>query len=165
MSLRDRIAAALARFQEIEQSLSESSTVRDTSRMAELGREHSRLAPFAELTARLYKMDDELAQTRELVSVDDPEMAAEARAEVERLTSAIAAAELEIKPLLVPPDPLDDRNCIVEIRPGTGGDEAALFAADLLRMYQRFSDTKRWKIEIMSMSEGTLGGIKEAELK
>ncbi|MEO5568629.1 MAG: PCRF domain-containing protein, partial [Gemmatimonadaceae bacterium] len=73
MSLRDRIAAALARFQEIEQSLSESSIVRDTSRMAELGREHSRLAPFAELTGRLYKMDDELAQTRELVSVDDPE--------------------------------------------------------------------------------------------
>ncbi|MEO5568897.1 MAG: peptide chain release factor 1 [Gemmatimonadaceae bacterium] len=165
MSLRDRIAAALARFQEIEQSLSESSTVRDTARMAELGREHSRLAPFAELTGRLYKMDDELAQTRELVSVDDPEMAAEARAEVERLTSAIVAAELEIKPLLVPPDPLDDRNCIVEIRPGTGGDEAALFAADLLRMYQRFSDTKRWKIEIMSMSEGTLGGIKEAVFK
>jgi peptide chain release factor 1 len=165
LSLRDRIAAALARFQEIEQSLSETAAVRDTSRMAELGREHSRLAPFADATARLYKMDDELAQTRELVSVDDPEMAEEARREVERLEHEIAALELEIKPMLVPPDPLDDRNCIVEIRPGTGGDEAALFAADLFRMYQRFADTKRWRIEIISLSEGTLGGIKEAVFK
>jgi peptide chain release factor 1 len=133
--------------------------------MAELGREHSRLAPTAELAARLYKMDDELAQTRELVSVDDPEMAAEARAEVGRLTDGIAALELQIKPLLVPRDPLDDRNCIVEIRPGTGGDEAALFAADLFRMYQRFADSKRWRTEIISMSEGALGGIKEAIFK
>jgi peptide chain release factor 1 len=165
LSLRDRLSAAVARFQEIEQSLQESSTVRDSSRMAELGREHSRLAPVAELAARLYKMDDELAETRELVSVDDPEMAAEARSEVDRLTDAIAKLELEIKPLLVPRDPLDDRNCIVEIRPGTGGDEAALFAADLFRMYQRYADTKRWRIEIMSMAEGSLGGIKEAVFK
>jgi peptide chain release factor 1 len=77
----------------------------------------------------------------------------------------MAEAELEIKPLLVPRDPLDDRNCIVEIRPGTGGDEAALFAADLFRMYQRFADKKRWRIEMISMSEGTLGGIKEAVFK
>jgi len=139
--------------------------MRDTSRMADLGREHSRLAPIADLAARLYRMDDELAQTRELVSVDDPEMAAEARAEVDRLNAAIADAERQIQPLLVPRDPLDDRNCIVEIRPGTGGDEAALFAADLLRMYQRFADSKHWKMEIISMSEGTLGGIKEAVFK
>ena len=165
MSLRDRLAAALARFQEVEQSLSETSTMRDTSRMADLGREHSRLAPIADLAARLYRMDDELAQTRELVSVDDPEMAAEARAEVDRLNAAIADAERQIQPLLVPRDPLDDRNCIVEIRPGTGGDEAALFAADLLRMYQRFADSKHWKMDIISMSEGTLGGIKEAVFK
>src|SRR5438045_3167323 len=114
--------------------------------MAELGREHSRLAPIAGLAARLHKLDDELAQARELVAMDDPEMATEARAEVERLEAGISAIELEIKPLLVPRDPLDDRNCIVEIRPGTGGDEAALFAADLFRMYQRFADTKRWRI-------------------
>jgi peptide chain release factor 1 len=164
-SLRDRLTAAVTRFQEVERSLSESSAIRDASRMAELGREHSRLAPIAALAARLYKLDDELAQARELVAIDDPEMAAEARVEVERLESGIAALELQIKPLLVPRDPLDDRNCIVEIRPGTGGDEAALFAADLFRMYQRFADTKRWRIEIISMSEGTLGGIKEAVFK
>src|SRR3954462_10650641 len=139
--------------------------MRDTSRMAELGREHSRLAPVADLATRLYRLDDELAQTRELVSVDDPEMAAEAGAEVDRLTAPAAELELEIKPLLVPRDPLDDRNCIVEIRPGTGGDEAALFAAELFRMYSRVPDRHHSRIEIMSMSDGNVGGIKEAVFK
>ena len=133
--------------------------------MAELGREHARLAPVAELAARLYRLDEELAQTRELLAVDDPDMAAEARAETGRLDAEIARLEAQIMPLLIPRDPLDDRNCIVEIRPGTGGDEAALFAADLFRMYQRFADRHHWRIEIMSMSEGALGGIKEAIFK
>jgi peptide chain release factor 1 len=133
--------------------------------MAELGREHARLAPVAQLAARLYRLDDELAQTRELVSVDDAEMAQEARAEMGRLEQEIARIEQQITPLLIPRDPLDDRNCIVEIRPGTGGDEAALFAADLFRMYSRFADRHHWRTEIISMSEGTLGGIKEAVFK
>jgi peptide chain release factor 1 len=133
--------------------------------MAELGREHARLAPVAQLAARLYRLDDELAQTRELVSVDDAEMAQEARAEMGRLEQGIARIEQQITPLLIPRDPLDDRNCIVEIRPGTGGDEAALFAADLFRMYSRFADRHHWRTEIISMSEGTLGGIKEAVFK
>jgi len=123
------------------------------------------LAPVADLATRLYRLDDELAQVRELVAVDDPDMAEEARAEVGRLSVEIARREAEVKPLLIPRDPLDDRNCIVEIRPGTGGDEAALFAADLFRMYSRFADHHRWRIEIMSMSDGTLGGIKEAVFK
>jgi peptide chain release factor 1 len=139
--------------------------VRDSQRMAELGREHARLAPLAELATRLHRLEDELAQVRELVVVDDPEMAAEARAEVSRLESEIERLEAAIKPLLIPRDPLDDRNCIVEIRPGTGGDEAALFAADLLRMYTRFADHHHWRVEFMSMSDGTLGGIKEAVFK
>jgi peptide chain release factor 1 len=117
------------------------------------------------LAARLYRLDDELAQTRELVSVDDAEMAQEARAEMGRLEQGIARIEQQITPLLIPRDPLDDRNCIVEIRPGTGGDEAALFAADLFRMYSRFADRHHWRTEIISMSEGTLGGIKEAVFK
>jgi peptide chain release factor 1 len=119
----------------------------------------------AELATRLYRLEDELAQARELVSVDDPEMAAEARAEVARLDQTIEGLEVQIKPLLIPRDPLDDRNCIVEIRPGTGGDEAALFAADLFRMYTRFADKHRLRVEMMSMAEGTLGGIKEAIFK
>jgi peptide chain release factor 1 len=92
-------------------------------------------------------------------------MAAEAASEVERLEAAIAALEAQLKPALLPHDPLDDRNAIIEIRAGTGGDEAALFAADLFRMYSRFIERNGWRREMISLSEGTLGGIKEAVFK
>jgi len=133
--------------------------------MASLGREHQRLTTVVALANRLEKLDNELAQARELVVVDDAELAAEARAEVERLEHSIAETEHELKPALIPPDPLNDRPAIVEIRPGTGGDEAALFAADLYRMYTRFLERRGWKYEPMQYSEGTLGGIKEAVFK
>jgi peptide chain release factor 1 len=139
--------------------------VKDARRLAELGREHRRLGPLVELATRLQKVENELAQARELVSVDDPEMAAEARAEVDRLEVEIPQLEEQLTPLLIPHDPLDERNAIVEIRAGTGGDEAALFAADLHRMYTRFIERKRWKVETLSLSPGTLGGIKEAVFK
>ena len=104
---------------------------------------------------------------RELVLVDDPEMAAEARAELARLEQCIAAARGGAQARsLIPRDPLDDRNAIVEIRAGTGGDEAALFAADLYRMYTRFLDAKRLaSIETISYSSGALGGVKEVVFK
>ena len=123
------------------------------------------MAPVKELADQLRKFESELAQTRELVSVDDPEMAAEARAEEERLTAHIAHLEAELTPLLMPRDPLDDRPAIVEIRAGTGGDEAALFAADLYRMYTRYAEHRGWRIETISHSDGTLGGLKEAIFK
>ena len=118
-----------------------------------------------ELAARLSKEENELSQARELVSIDDPEMAAEAKKEVERLEASIPMLEERIKPMLIPHDPLDDRNAIFEIRAGTGGDEAALFAADLYRMYTRFIERRRWKVEVLSHSEGTLGGLKEVIFK
>ena len=133
--------------------------------MASLGREHQRLTTVAALAKRLEKLDDELAQARELVVVDDAELAAEARFEVTRVEAAIGDVEHELKPGLVPPDPLNDRPAIVESRPGTGGDEAALFAADLYRMYTRFLDRRGWKYEPLQYSEGTLGGLKEAVFK
>jgi peptide chain release factor 1 len=102
---------------------------------------------------------------RELVSIDDPEMAAEATREVERLEAAIADLEARVKPALLPHDPLDDRNAIVEIRAGTGGDEAALFAADLFRMYTRYIERSGWRRETISHADGTLGGVKEAVFK
>jgi peptide chain release factor 1 len=159
------LTAALARAEEVERALANPGTTRDANQFAELGREHSRLMPVVEMAARLQKSEDELAQVRELVSVDDPEMAAEARAELARLETTIAELETKITPLLLPRDPLDDRNCIVEIRAGTGGDEAALFAADLHRMYTRYCERHGWRLETMSMSEGTLGGIKEVIFK
>ncbi|MBX3133451.1 MAG: peptide chain release factor 1 [Gemmatimonadaceae bacterium] len=166
MSIRDRLADALLRAEAVERDLLDPKTVRDAKLMASLGREHQRLGQVVERARALEKLDDELAQARELLSFDDPEMAAEARHEVERLTAAIERAELDLRPLLVPPDPLHDRNAIVEIRAGTGGDEAALFAADLYRMYTRYIERRGgWRIEIISMGDGTLGGIKEAIFK
>jgi peptide chain release factor 1 len=117
------------------------------------------------LAAQLQKTENELADARELVLVDDPEMAAEAVREVEQLEAAVADLEARLKPVLLPHDPLDDRNAIIEIRAGTGGDEAALFAADLYRMYTRFIERAGWRRETISHSEGTLGGVKEAIFK
>ena len=134
--------------------------------MAELGREHQRLVEVLERAARLRKVEDELADARELVGVDDPELAVEARHEVASLEREVAEIEAALPLLLVPKDPLDDRNAIIEIRAGTGGDEAAIFGADLYRMYTRFIERRGgWKIEVMSLSDGTLGGLKEVIFK
>jgi peptide chain release factor 1 len=155
----------MARAAEIERELLDPATARDSRRLAELGREHSRLAPVVQLASRLERYENELAQARELVAVEDPELAAVARSETDRLGEKIESLEAALTPLLIPRDPLDDRDCIVEIRAGTGGDEAALFAADLHRMYTRFIDRQGWRAETISMSEGTLRGIKEVIFK
>jgi peptide chain release factor 1 len=115
--------------------------------------------------ARLQKYEQELAETRELAGSDDAEMALEAQAEEARLQKSIGDLLDEIRPALIPHDPLDDRPAIVEIRGGAGGDEAAIFAADLYRMYTRFAEGRRWRIEVISQSDGTLGGVKEAIFK
>ena len=165
MSLRDRLDEALQRAADVERELLDPRTVRDAKLMASLGREHQRLSAVAEAARRLLRCENELAEVRELVSADDPEMAEEARREQERLESAIAALAEELKPLLIPHDPLDDRPAIVEIRAGTGGDEAALFAADLYRMYERYITRRGWRIEPISVSDGALGGYKEIIFK
>jgi peptide chain release factor 1 len=115
--------------------------------------------------AKLQKYEQELAETRELAGSDDAEMAQEAQAEEARLQKSIDELLDEIRPALIPHDPLDDRPAIVEIRGGAGGDEAAIFAADLYRMYTRFAEGRRWRIEVISQSDGTLGGMKEAIFK
>lgn len=165
MSLRDLLGEALARAAEVERLLSNPDTFGDPQRAAELGREHRRLQPVVGLASDLEKAENELAEARELVLVDDPEMAAEAAHEVSALEGQIRELEVRLKPALLPHDPLDDRNAIIEIRSGVGGDEAALFAADLFRMYTRFIERSGWKIETMSHAEGTLGGVKEATFK
>ena len=156
---------ALARAEAIERELASPAAVRDSRRLAELGREHRRLAPVMDMASRLRKHEDELAQAHELLSSDDPELAAEARAEEQRARAEIAALEEALKPALLPRDPLHDRPAIVEIRAGTGGDEAALFAADLYRMYTRYCERHGWRVEPISLSEGSLGGIKEVIFK
>ncbi len=145
--------------------MSDPATTRDAGRLADLGREHHRLSQVVQLADRAERVRSELADVRELALVDDPEMACEAKNEIVRLESLSGELEQKMLPLLMPRDPLDDRPAIVEIRAGTGGDEAALFAADIFRMYSRFVERRGWKVELLSISEGTLGGLKEAIFK
>ncbi|HYW31181.1 MAG TPA: peptide chain release factor 1 [Gemmatimonas sp.] len=163
--LRDRIDDALRRATEVEQLLSDPETAKDTPRLVALGREHHRLAETVTKATRLRAAERELAEAREFASGDDAEFAAEARAEADRLTGEVEGLEKALVPLLIPRDPLDDRPAIFELRAGTGGDEAALFAADLQRMYSRFIERRGWRVESIQYSEGTLGGVKESVFK
>jgi len=157
-----RLRQALLRAEEVGKELADPLVARDPSKLKALGREHTRLAPVVRLADRLERLERELAQARELADESDPELAALARADLARLPPEIEAVSQELHELLLPQDPHDARDAIVEIRAGTGGDEAALFAADLYRMYQRFSERNRLSWEPLSLSEGTLGGLKEA---
>ncbi len=130
-----------------------------------LGQEHARLDGIRRTAARLEKLTEELSQAREMSQEPDPELVELALADAERLTPEISRLESDLQVALIPPDPLDNRDTIVEIRAGTGGGEAALFAADLLRMYQRYAESRGWLIETVSLSEGKVGGVKDAVFK
>jgi peptide chain release factor 1 len=157
-----RLRQALERAEEVERLLADPAVARDPGQLQGLGREHARLVKVVRLADRLSRLERDLEQARELADEADPELAALARADLTRLPGEIAPLSAELHELLVPRDPHDDRDAIVEIRAGTGGDEAALFAADLYRMYQRYSERHGLRWEPMSLSDGTLGGLKEA---
>jgi peptide chain release factor 1 len=157
-----RLRQALERAAEVERQLADPAVARDSAQLQSLGREHARLAPIARLADRLARLESELDQARELANEADPELVALAHADMARVPDEVAAVSAELQALLIPRDPHDDRDAIIEIRAGTGGDEAALFAADLYRMYQRYSERHGLRWEPMSLSDGSLGGIKEA---
>ncbi|HEY3279262.1 MAG TPA: peptide chain release factor 1 [Gemmatimonadales bacterium] len=157
-----RLRQALARAEEVARQLADPDTARNPAKLKQLGREHSRLDTIRQTHQKLERLEAELAQAREVLQDKDPELAQLARADVERLRPDIARLEATLTELLTPADPFDDRDAIVEIRAGTGGDEAALFAADLFRMYTRFSERRGWKVEILDLSQGNAGGVKEA---
>src|SRR5829696_9106523 len=157
-----RLRQALDRAAEVERLLADPAVARDSTQLQTLGREHARLVPIVRLADRLARLQSDLEQARELADEADPELAALARADLARVPDELAGVSAELNELLVPRDPHDDRDAIMEIRAGTGGDEAALFAADLYRMYQRYSERHGLRWEPISLSDGTLGGLKEA---
>ncbi len=158
----DRLRQALARAEEVAQQLADPETARNPAKLKQLGREHARLDALRQTHQKLERLESELSQAREVLADKDPEMAQLGRSDVERLRPEIERLGVQLEELLSPADPLDDRDAIMEIRAGTGGDEAALFAADLLRMYTRFSERRGWKLEFLDLSQGSIGGIKEA---
>jgi peptide chain release factor 1 len=157
-----RLRQALARAEEVAHLLADPETARNPAKLKQLGREHARLQAIRQANDRLTRLQAELAQAREVLADQDQELSQLARHDIERLAPEIDRLEEQLADLLVPPDPLNDRDAIVEIRAGTGGDEAALFAADLFRMYTRFCERRGWTVELLSLSEGVLGGLKEA---
>ncbi len=159
--MQARLLAALERAAEIERELADSATARDPAKLKTLGREHSRLEQIRRVASVYEKLKTELAEAQELSRDSDSGMADLAREEASKLEPLLEAAEQELRGLLIPPDPLNERDTLVEIRAGTGGDEAALFAADLYRMYSRFAERQGWKTETVSLSEGNVGGLKE----
>ncbi|HEY7028999.1 MAG TPA: peptide chain release factor 1 [Gemmatimonadales bacterium] len=157
-----RLRQALARAEEVAKTLADPSTASDPARLKALGREHTTLEPIVRLAERLERLESELGQAREMALEADPELVALAKAELTRLTPQVETMRAELHELLLPRDPLDDRDAIVEIRAGTGGGEAALFASELFRMIRRFAERKRLSVEPISLSEGSAGGLKEA---
>ena len=157
----DRLAELEARYEEINGQLSTPEAAENPARLADLGRELSRLEPIVTGLREWRAVRDELDATRAMADDPDEEMRAMARDEIERLGARAAELEASLRLQLVPRDPNDERNVILEIRAGTGGEEASLFAADLYRMYARFAEQRRWKVEVLSASETEAGGFKE----
>jgi peptide chain release factor 1 len=149
------------RFREVEGLLSDPAVISDQKRYRGLTKEHADLSGIVSVYTRYKQVCSDVDGNRELLHDSDPEMKELAKAELPELEAQKADLEEELKVLLLPKDPNDDKNIILEIRAGTGGDEAALFAADLFRMYCRYADRNRWKVEMMSVSETDGGGFKE----
>ena len=155
----DKLDSLSARFCEIEEMLCQPNVASDAKRYTSLSKERSDLEELVASYARHQVLTEEIAGHKEVMS--DPELRALAEEEIPGLEAEAAELEAKINLLLLPKDPNDERNTILEIRSGTGGEEAALFAADLFRMYQRFAEEKRWKVEVLSVSEASAGGLKE----
>ncbi len=160
-TLEDRLRDAAERYEALARRMAEPEVLSDMALLRDVAREHSALEPVARAAQRHFKLLDDLRQAREVAAESDGELAEMAAAEVAELEAGREEAREELRRLLVPKDPLDDRPAVVEIRAGTGGDEAALFAADLYRMYARFAAESGWDVEVISTSEGSLGGLKE----
>ncbi len=153
-----------ARYEEMTNELSSPELLSNPSAYGKAAKQHRALGEMVEKYRQFKSLREELAGARELMDAasDDDEMREMARVEIESLQARLEATENELKMLLVPSDPNDEKNVIVEIRAGTGGDEATLFAAEVLRMYSRYAERNRWRFEVLDASESGIGGIKEA---
>ena len=160
-SIQDRLRQVSARYEEIGLLLSEPDVFSEPDRYRELSMEYAQLEPLAQSWSQWQAARSSLEEARQMMEEGDPELQAMAREEVAANEKSLEALEQEIRLLLLPTDPHDDNNIFLEIRAGTGGDEAALFAGDLFRMYQKYAESRGWPMQILSRSEGEHGGFKE----
>lgn len=161
----EKLEGVKARFNEVGELLTQPDILSDMDRYIKLNKEYKDLQPIIEAFEKYKLALENISSTKELLSTEkDEEMRELAKAELEQLNESIPGMEDEIKLLLIPADPEDDKNAVLEIRAGTGGDEACIFAGDLYRMYTKFFEQKGWKADINNYSEGTAGGYKEIVL-
>jgi peptide chain release factor 1 len=160
--MRTRVEEARARMDEITTLMSSPEVLTDARRLQSLGREQATLAPIIERGQSLIDVEREIEDNRALLDEPDLELRSLAEEEIRTLEERREQLSAGLLELLRPRDPNDERDVIMEIRAGTGGDEAALFAADLQRMYLRYAEARRWKVEMLSTSENDIGGLKEA---
>ncbi len=165
-SLLTKLAGIRRKYQTLQEQLSDPNLIQDMKRYIALNKEYAEVGPVVEAGDKYKNMLDNLASAKELLAVEkDEEMRDMAKEEIADLEAKLPVVEEKIKILLIPADPQDSKNAIMEIRAGTGGDEASLFAGDLFRMYAKFVEKRGWKMEITSTSEGTSGGFKEVICK
>jgi peptide chain release factor 1 len=158
----ERLDQIEARYEELTQALASPEIIGDSSKYQKTAKAHSEISPIVEKYREYKDLRKGIAESRALLADEkDPEMRAYAQEELDGLESRVGGVEEELKVLLLPKDPNDEKNVILEIRAGTGGDEATLFAAELFRMYDRYAESKRWRVEVLSSSESGVHGFKE----
>ncbi len=157
----DKLKEIIVHFESLETQMLDPELMNDQNRYTEVAKEHRRLGPIVEKSKEYISIQTQIDDDNEILAGDDEELKDIAQAEIEELQEALRSQEEELKVLLLPHDPTDDKNTILEIRAGTGGDEAALFAADLFRMYSRFAERNGLKYEVMESNAIGIGGFKE----
>jgi peptide chain release factor 1 len=161
-TLYEKLKQVEARYDEMSEQLSSPEVLADSARIQKLAKNHSDLSEIVAKYRRWKKIEQGLREAKQMANdVDDLEMRQMAHEEEKQLTADLTAVEEELKVLLLPRDPLDEKNVILEIRAGTGGDEAGLFAGELFRMYSRYAETQGWKVEVLESSPTSLGGVKD----
>jgi len=158
----ERLDQIEARYEELTQALATPDIVSDSSKYQKTAKAHSEITPIVEKYREYKDLTKGIAESKAMLAEEkDPEMRAYAQEELNKLEPRVEAIEAELKVLLLPKDPNDEKNVILEIRAGTGGDEATLFAAEIFRMYTRYAELQHWKVEVLSTSESSVGGLKE----
>jgi len=158
----ERLDQIEARYEELTHALASPEIIGDSMKYQKAAKAHSEIAPVVEKYREYKDLKKGIAESKALLADEkDPDMRAYAQEELDRLESRVGGVEEELKVLLLPKDPNDEKNVILEIRAGTGGDEATLFAAELFRMYDRYAESKRWRVEVLSSSESGVRGFKE----
>lgn len=160
-TIENKLASLVERHDEVGMMLTEQSVIQNQNRFRELSKEYSDLEPLVSTFKRYQDLLNQQTSAQALLAEDDAEMRAMAEEELQEVAGQIEDIEKELQLFLIPKDPDDDKNVFLEVRGGAGGDEAAIFAGDLFRMYSRYAEQKRWKVEIISESFGEHGGYKE----